>query len=121
MRWDISIRHYRRALLVWGVALMVGSLQPHRTKLHRVPTAHSIFHILAFGMLTFLAGKAFPGRRSLFWIAPACLLLGVLLEIAQHQLSERALEWADIRDDAVAIGLVSCVCWAANPSSSRAR
>lgn len=95
----------RYAVMIYVVALTVGSLQPLRPSgLHESET-HRLLHFLCFGVLVLLMRSAFPGRRSLVWIVPASILLGVTLELLQHWEFHEAIEWGDIRDDAIGAAL----------------
>ena len=88
-------------MLLWASLTVVASLQPLRIR----PLAyghglHSVAHVVAFGVLAGLAVLcAKPGFRS--FAVGACILLGALLESIQSALYGSAMEWSDLRDDAL--------------------
>ena len=97
----MSRQIYRYALAIYTLALIVGSLQPLRPGGLHDSGLHPLLHVASFGLLVLLARTAFPGRGSLVWIVPACILLGATLEFAQHLEYREATEWGDIGEDAI--------------------
>jgi hypothetical protein len=102
---------FRKAALIWAAALLIGSLQPSRPASIHFGLAHHIVHLLAFGVLAFLATAGFgnPGRFSLS-PAAASLLLGFAIEFIQHWQNRAPIEWHDVRDDAIGILAFTSFC-----------
>jgi hypothetical protein len=94
------------ALIVWAMTLAIVSLQPARPELFRVGLAHRTAHMLCFGMLSLLATAVFTRNKALPATAAACWLFGIGLEVAQHFKYHIPLEWGDIRDDGIGIGIL---------------
>jgi hypothetical protein len=105
--WDIAVRQRTAilGLIIWTIAVTYGSLQPRRPDIFRGGLAHSLTHIVCFGILSLLANVAFLRGRRLVGIAIAAWLFGFSLEVLQHFIYHRAFEWSDIRDDGVGIAL----------------
>jgi hypothetical protein len=101
---------YQRWLLIgYATALTILSLQSSRPRIvsHSSPL-HGLFHILAFGTLCILATREVTGRRWELWIAFGCFLFCLGIETAQHLLGSHSMEWNDVVDDGIGIGLA---CW----------
>ena len=58
-------------------------------------------HLLAFGVLTCLGGKAFPKRLAI--VLPALLAYGALIESMQSFTKSRSGEWLDLFADMLGI------------------
>jgi hypothetical protein len=73
--------------------------------------AHQIAHFLGFGALAFLATLGFrrSGRNSLE-PAAASFLFGLVIEFLQHWQNQMPVEWPDVRDNAVGIGVFTAFC-----------
>jgi hypothetical protein len=96
-------RAVRFGLIVWTLALTLGSLQPRRAEFFRIGVAHQLTHVLYFGILALLANAVFSRSRWLIWTALVCWLFGVGLEVSQHFIYRKDLEWGDIRDDGIGV------------------
>ena len=109
----ISQRAYRYAVILYAAVLAAGSLQPMRPAGFHHSQGHGLLHLVCFAGLALLANRAFPGRRSLPWIAPASIVFGATLEWLQTFGSHDPMEWIDVRDDAVgvAVGTVVVLLW----------
>ncbi len=109
-------RTYRRAVLLWAAALLIGSLQPIRPVHIHFGLVHHLVHFLGFGVLAFLATAGFgnPFRFS-WWPAAASFLFGLTIEILQHWQYRIPLEWRDVRDNAIGIvtfaAIYHILCW----------
>lgn len=83
------------------------SLQPERPASLRFEylgiTVHQTVHVLCFAILAFLASRVFEGWSSSKWAGPLCLLFGISIEVMQHWIYGQAIEWADVREDAIGI------------------
>ena len=109
----ISRRTLLRIIPVWLVCLVAGSLMPapvkvimgttNRTGLAGAPghivTVHRAYHMVAFGATAVLMMLVCRTRREDLAVTAGALLLGALLEYAQHLMYGAVLEWWDIRDD----------------------
>ena len=73
--------------------------------------AHHIAHFLGFGSLAFLATLGFgtPGRNSLT-PAAAVFLFGLAIEFLQHWQNQMPVEWPDVGDNAIGIGVFTAFC-----------
>jgi hypothetical protein len=107
-RDSIRGQYYRLAAVAYAVAITIGSLQPRRFRSisHQSPL-HPLFHVFIFGTLCVLATKGFAGKRAGLWIALGCFLLGLGIETAQHLIGmqPQQMEWNDVADDGIGIGL----------------
>lgn len=102
---------YRAATLIWATVLLILSLQPSRPGNIHLGVAHRIAHFLGFGALALMATLGFgrPGRNSL-QPAAACFLFGLAIEFLQHWQNQMPVEWPDVRDNAVGIGVFTAFC-----------
>lgn len=98
---------YKYAVILYAAVLAAGSLQPMRPAGFHDSQGHGLLHFVCFGALALLANRAFPGRLSLAWIAPVSVLFGLTLEALQALGAHDLMEWCDVRDDAVGVGLAS--------------
>jgi hypothetical protein len=110
MRKQVTPHKYKYAMITYAVALTGGSLQPLRPGGQHDSEIHQLLHFVCFGVLVLLAWGAFPGRRSLVWIVLACILFGATLEFLQHWEFREAMEWNDVRDDAIGVGVAGLLC-----------
>ena len=90
------------ALLVALLAITTLSLMPVRD----IPVTtfwDKLDHWLAFFALSFLANHAFPSRS--FWrhLAPALLVYGIAIEVAQSFTPDRQADGFDVIADAIGI------------------
>ncbi len=96
----------RRFAQVWFLLVVVGSLQPARpvmlVGLHGA-SLHRHIHWLAFAGATSLLLLLSRNRRQEIQGVVATFLLGLSLEYLQHFIYRNAMEWYDVRDDALAI------------------
>jgi hypothetical protein len=90
-----------RLAQVWILVLIVGSLQPARPT--PVLGLHREIHWLAFAGASFLLLLLSRNRRWEVRNVIATFLLGLSLEYLQHLIYRNAMEWRDVRDDALAI------------------
>jgi hypothetical protein len=88
------------------MTLAIVSLQPARPELLRVGPAHRAAHVICFGILALLATTVFTRNKGLAATMVACWLFGIGLEVAQHFKYHIPLEWGDIRDDGMGIGIL---------------
>lgn len=100
--------------VVWVALLIGGSLLPFEAKAHLHTFAHArglfnfdfhrVLHMAAFG---FTAALALALSRK--WLLPVvlCLTLAILTEYMEWKVypNAKGIEWADVRDDAIGIGL----------------
>ena len=91
----------RRIAQVWILLLIVGSLNPARPAL--VVGLHREIHWLAFGGAAFLLLLLSRNRHQEIRSVIAVCLLGLSLEYLQHLIYRNAMEWRDVRDNALAI------------------
>jgi VanZ family protein len=93
-------------LICYATVLAILSLQSKRSWIvsHSSPL-HGLFHVLAFGTLCILATREVSDRRWGLWIAFACFLFGLGIETAQHLVGRHQMEWNDVVDDGIGIGL----------------
>jgi hypothetical protein len=97
-------RTYRRAALLWGAALLIGSLQPIRPAHIHFGFAHHLLHFIGFGILAFLAAAGFGNPVRFSWRpAAASFLFGLAIELLQHWQYSIPMEWRDVRDNAIGI------------------
>jgi hypothetical protein len=101
-------QHHPWLLIGYATALAILSLQGSRPRIvSHSSSLHGLFHVLAFGTLCILATREVFGRRWELWIAFACFLFSVGIETAQHLVGQHQMEWNDLVDDAIGIGLAS--------------
>lgn len=95
-----------RLAQIWLLFLIGGSLQPARPGL--ILGLHREIHWLAFSGASFLLILLSRTRRQEVRSVIAVFLLGLSIEYLQHLIYRNAMEWRDVRDDALAIfaGLV---------------
>ena len=82
------------------------------------PTVQNAVHVPAYALLVILAvsalspAGAFRGR-TLAWVAIACCLFGLVLEIAQAAIPGRVFSWVDglLNLLGVAVGAVAATLW----------
>jgi hypothetical protein len=105
---------YRTAAIVWGMALLVGSLQPHRPGHMHAGVVHHIVHVSCFGALAVLVALGFSNpRRPARWPASVAFLFGFGIEFLQHWKNRMPIEWYDVRDDAAGILVFSALLYIA--------
>jgi hypothetical protein len=98
--------HHPWLLIAYAAALTILSLQSRRPRIvGHSSSLHGLFHIFAFGTLCILAAREVSGRRWELWIALGCFLFGVGIEVAQHLLGSHQMEWDDVMNDGIGIGL----------------
>lgn len=120
-------RHPRRsqlrvATIVWGAALLVGSLQPNRPAGIHFGFLHHAAHIICYGALAFLAAAGYGRARAIpLWPTTCCLLFGLLIEFAEHLQSGMPVEWYDVRGDAIGILLFTALFCALDARRSASR
>jgi VanZ family protein len=105
-----SIRDRRHWWLLTGYAAAIGisSLQVARPRIiDHSPSLHVLLHIFAFGTLCILATREVSGKRWELSIAFACFFFGVGIETAQHLLGAHRVEWNDVLDDGIGVGLAA--------------
>jgi len=104
---------YRAVAIAWGIALLIGSLQPIRPLGIHFGFVHHTAHLLCFGALAFFAAAGFgnPGRISL-WPATGSFTLCFAIEFLQHLENHMPIEWHDLGDDAIGILAFSLLFWA---------
>jgi hypothetical protein len=90
----------------YATALIILSLQRWRPRIisHASPL-HGLFHVFAFGILCVLATREVSSRRWELSIALGCFLFCVGIETAQHLLEMQPMEWNDVVDDGIGIGV----------------
>ncbi|WP_295852519.1 VanZ family protein [uncultured Xylophilus sp.] len=108
-----SAAHRRRAVYLVALAVLLLALMPltwpvrlqppfdwkHQTPLGTLTADH----LLAFGVLTWLASRAW--HRRLFAVVPLLLLYGVAIECIQLAVPYRTADLTDVVADAVGIGI----------------
>jgi VanZ family protein len=62
-------------------------------------------HVLAYLILAVTGAVAFPGRRSLPWLAVGLLILGCVLEAIQAFIPSRTASFDDAIANAIGVGL----------------
>jgi hypothetical protein len=90
-----------RLTQIWILVLIVGSLQPARPA--PVVGLHRDIHWLAFAGAAFLLLLVCRNRRWEIRSLIAVCLLGLSLEYLQHLIYRNAMEWRDVRDDALGV------------------
>lgn len=99
-------QNHRWLLIGYAAALTITSLQVARPRvIGHSPVIHGLLHVFAFGTLCILVTREVSGKRWELWIAFACFLFGFGIETAQHLLGSHPVEWNDVLDDAIGIGL----------------
>jgi hypothetical protein len=95
------------------VLVTVLSFIPLRTKmeLHTKGRLHDIDHVLAFGAVAFLLGRAFRSRAGHVLSAGAAMGIGYCLEYMEHTVNRVEMEWDDVAVDAIAVLLFSFLAW----------
>ena len=107
----------RRALLrfaiVWILLIVIGSFLPSKTKRalgtvtrSRVPAVramavreHRVVHFVQFGIAALLLSVLGANLSQRSSALLGIIMLGLLIEYAQHLLGRGPLEWWDVRDD----------------------
>ena len=98
----IELRRYLRVItLLWFALLILGSIQSARPS--AISPFHSEIHWIAFGVGTGLLLLVSRRRLQQALSALAVLVLAVSIEFLQHLIYRSAIEWRDVRDDALAI------------------
>lgn len=103
----------RVVLLLYSLALAIGSLQPERPgDIHGGPL-HRPLHIVSFAILAALSRIAFREPRRLLLTVLACAAFGAALEFSQRLIYHIGFEWNDLVDDvigsAAGVAIVGCV------------
>lgn len=105
-----------RALLAriapyWVAALVVASLQPWRPGVPHGGVVHALLHFLAFFSTALLLLLAARTPRHRIYAPLIVVVLGAVLECAQHWLYRGAFEWNDLANDAGAALLAATLAW----------
>jgi len=86
------------------VAVLVLSLTPSHA-LPGIEVWDKLQHVLAYLILAVTGSVAFPGRRSLPWLAIGLLILGCVLEVTQAFIPGRVAGVDDAVANAIGVGL----------------
>ena len=114
------MRTFRWAAALWAAVVFVAHSIPRR-QLEKIPGepwfartsgADKLIHVVLFGVLGGLAGRAFPGRPAV--VSAAGLAYGVALEVYQHlAVAGRTGAVEDLAADALGLALgVAAARWA---------
>jgi VanZ family protein len=87
-----------------AVAVSVLSLTPSDA-LPGIELWDKLQHVLAYLILAVTGAVAFPGRRSLPWLAVGLLILGCVLEAIQAFIPSRTASFDDAIANAIGVGL----------------
>ena len=87
-----------------AVAVSVLSLTPSDA-LPGIELWDKLQHVLAYLILAVTGAVAFPGRRSLPWLAVGLLILGCVLEAIQAFIPGRTASFDDAIANAIGVGL----------------
>jgi len=120
----VPLRAVRWLARIWISAVIVGSLLPGPAKaiLHvsqggpprfrsSVDLKHRLIHFAAFGSSLIVLSLLANGRREQLKAAGEVMIIGCLVELAQYFIYlyasqyRHALEWWDVRDDAIGIAV----------------
>ena len=107
-------RKYRLAALIYALVITAASLQPQRPEGLHSSGLHPPLHLLCFIGFVVLTHQGFPGSSRLLWIIPLAALLGVGIEFMQHWEFHEAVEWNDVRSDAIGAAVGGLLCLLSN-------
>lgn len=97
----------RLAALVWVLAIIVLSLipLPWKNEIGTTGAFHRAGHLLAFLILAFLLCRIASTAAARLIRCAGAVLLGIVLETAEHLLYRDRLEWDDVLVDALGVAL----------------
>jgi hypothetical protein len=107
-QWKLAFpRKWLRILAVpWTLILIAGSLMGDSAKGHiGTHIFHRPFHFVSFGATAALYMLLATTAAGELKAALAATGLGLSLEALQHWIYGNAMEWWDVRDDAIGIGV----------------
>ena len=83
------------------VAADTGTIPPFIRNIYRFPGGDWVGHFVLYGILAFLAVRAFPRRVNVFgWMLPLSVLLVILMaaleELSQSWFPLRSADWRDL-------------------------
>lgn len=94
----------QRVIQAWILIVAVGSLQPARPG--PVRGVHAELHWFLFGVTALLLLLVSRNRRQEISAMVATCLFGLTLELAQHLIYHKAMEWHDVIHDLLAVSVV---------------
>lgn len=87
------------------IAVTAGSLMtPHyKGVFHTHGRFHAWIHVVAFGMLAFVAVRSVRSTPARIFVAIGCFVFGYGIEVLEATNSNAAIEWHDVLTDALGI------------------
>ena len=113
----------RLAALLWVLLIIVLSLipLPWKNVIGTTGAFHRVGHLLAFVILALLLCRITSTTAARLIRCAGAVLLGILLETAEHLIYRDRLEWDDVLVDAVGVVLGFLCAFALSPRTGRSK